>query len=213
MKVTVVVPVYNEEKTVASVLEVLTSSDKIDNIIVIDDGSQDNTPKIIREFKVKVITLKKNTGKGNAVRIATKDIKSDIILFLDADLCNLKKEHIDKMLKPVADGDAAMVIGLMDKGNFIANMIMPYFPLTGGQRAILTQVFMEIRKSPLIKGWGLESVMNNYCRKKNLKFSAIKLDGVDHVGVQAKKHGLTAFLKQIYDVVLTRIKLLSVKYD
>lgn len=213
MKVTAVMPVYNEEKTVANVLDVLTSSDKVDNIIVVDDGSTDNTPKIIRKFKVKVITLKKNTGKGNAVKIATNDIKSDIILFLDADLYNLKKEHIDKMLKPVTDGDSVMVIGLMDKGNFIANMIMPYFPLTGGQRVILAPVFMEIRKTPLIKGWGLESVMNDYCRKKNLKFSTIKLNGVDHVGVQAKKHGLMAFLKQIYDVVLTRIKLFGVKYD
>ncbi|MDP3765791.1 MAG: glycosyltransferase family 2 protein [Nanoarchaeota archaeon] len=213
MKVTAIVPVYNEEKTIGNVLKVLTSSNRIDKIVVVDDGGSDNTPKIIRKFKVKVITLKSNTGKGNAVKIATKDIKSDIILFLDADLYNLKKDHIDKMLKPVVDGDSVMVIGLMDKGNFIANMIMPYFPLTGGQRAILTPVFMEIRKTPLIKGWGLESVMNDYCRKKNLKFSTIKLDGVDHVGVQAKKHGLMAFLKQIYDVVLTRIKLLSIKYD
>ena len=213
MKVTAVVPVYNEEKTVKGVLDALVSSDKIDEIIVVDDGSTDDTPNIIKKFKVKVIILKKNTGKGNAVEIGTKNIKSDIMLFFDADLLNLKKEHIDKLLAPVANGESAMAIGLMDKGNLIANMIMPYFPLTGGQRAILTKVFMEIKKIPLIGGWGLESVMNDYCRKKNLKFSIVKLDGVDHVGVQAKKYGLMVFLKQIYDVALTRIKLLGFKYN
>ena len=75
-----------------------------------------------------------------------------MLLFFDADLLNLKKEHVEKLLNPVANGDVAMVIGSMDKGNFIANMIMPSFPLTGGQRAILTKVFMEVRKIPLIKG-------------------------------------------------------------
>lgn len=216
MKVSAVVPVYNEEKTIGNVLNVLLASNKIDHAIVVDDGSNDNTQNILEKFKskkLKIIKLRRNTGKGNAVRVATKNMKSDVILFIDGDLIGLKEEHLKKLLNPVINNNVSMVIGLMDKGNFIANMIMPYFPLTGGQRAILAKVFMEIRKTPLIEGWGLESVMNNYCRKKNLKFSTVKLDGVDHTGVQAKKYGLMAFLRQIYDVALIRIKLLGVKYN
>lgn len=213
MKVTAVVPVYNEEKTVKNVLEILISSDKINDIIVIDGGSTDRTKKIIKQFNVKIIMLEKPIGKGGAVRIGTKNIKSSIILFFDADLIGLKKEHIGKLLEPVLNQGAAMVIGLRDKGSVIGNMIMPYFPLTGGERAILTKVFMEIRKSPLIEGWGLESVMNDYCKKKNLKVAKVRLDGMDHIGIQTKKYGLTAFLKEIYDVILTKIKLLGVRYD
>ena len=213
MKVTAVVPVYNEERTIKNVLGILTSSDRIDKIIVIDGRSTDDTPNVIKKFKVNITTLKKPKGKGYAVKVGTKNIKSDIILFCDADLIGLRKEHIDKLLEPIFKKNAAMVIGLRDKGNFIANMIMPYFPLTGGERAILTRVFMEIRKTPLIEGWGLESVMNDYCKKKKLKVVKVKLEGMDHIGLQTKKYGLVAFLKEIYDVVLTRIKLLGVKYD
>lgn len=216
MKVTAVVPVYNEEKTIGGVLKVLLASDKIDYTVVVDDGSNDNTLNILKKFKsqkLKIIKSKKNTGKGNAVRVATKDIKSDVILFIDGDLIGLKEEHVEKLLEPVVNGNNIMIIGLMDKGNFIANIIMPYFPLTGGQRAISANVFTEIRKNPLIGGWGLESVMNDYCRKKKLKFSTVKLDGVDHIGVQAKKYGLMAFLKQIYEVTLTKVKLLKVRYE
>ena len=213
MKVTAVVPVYNEEKTVDGVLKTLTSSDKIDDIIVVDDGSTDNTPNIIRKFNVKIVTLKKNTGKGNAVRFTTRNIKSNVILFIDGDLIGLKEEHLDKLLKPIVHEGAAMVIGLRDKGNVIANMIMPHFPLTGGERAILTKVFMEIRKNPLIEGWGLESVMNDYCKKKRLKVGKIKLDGMDHIGLQTKKYGIMAFLKEIYEVSLTKIRLFGVRYD
>ena len=213
MKVTAVVPVYNEEKTIGNVLKVLLASDKIDFVIVIDDGSTDNTQKILKQFKIKVIKLKKNIGKGGAIRIATKNIKSDIIIFIDADLIGLKKEHIDNLLEPIVKGNAVMVIGLRDKGNVITNMIMPYFPLTGGERAILTKVFMNIRKFPLIEGWGLESVMNDYCKKKKLKVAKVRFDGVDHIGLQTKKYGWMAFSKEIYDVALTKIKLLNINYD
>ena len=68
-------------------------------------------------------------------------------------------------------------------------------------------------KIPLIGGWGLESVMNDYCRKKGLRISKVRLDGVDHIGLQTKKFGLMAFIKEIYDVVLTKAKLLGVRYD
>ncbi len=213
MKVTAVIPVYNEQNTVGNVLKAVTSSKRISKTIVVDDGSTDNTYNIIEKFKVDVIRLKKRLGKGNAVRIATRDVKSDVLLFLDADLVNLKIHDIDKLLDPVINGDAVMTIGLMDKSNIIANMIMPYFPLTGGQRAILTKVFMEVREIPLIEGWGLESVMNDYCRKKKLGLAKIKLEGVDHVGVQAKKYGLIAFIKQICEVGVIRLKLLNVKYN
>ena len=216
MKVTAVVPVYNEERTIKGVLDVLASSKRINNIIVVDGGSTDNTLSILNKYKIKkikIIKLKKPEGKGNAVKIATKKIKSGIILFFDGDLIGLKKEHVDKLLEPVVNESAAMVIGLRDKGNAIANILMPYFPLTGGERAILANVFMQIRKCPLIEGWGLESVMNDYCKKKKLKIARVKLDGMDHIGLQTKKYGILAFAKEIYDVILTRIKLLGVWYD
>lgn len=216
MRITAIVPVYNEEKTIGNLLDILISHDKIEKIIVVNDGSTDNTQKIITRYKskkVRTISLKKNTGKGNAIRVGTRNIKSDIILFLDADLLRIKINDIDKLINPVLCGSAAMVIGLMDKRNVISYIIMPYFPLTGGQRAILTRVFMEIRKIPLIDGWGLESVMNDYCKKKKLKIVKIKLDNIDHVGMQHKKYGIFALLKQIYDVAMVRIKLLRLKYN
>jgi len=216
MKVTAVVPVYNEEKTVKGVLDALLSSKRIGNIIVVDGGSTDKTLSILKKYKtkkIKIIKFKKPEGKGNAVKTATKKIKSGIILFFDADLIGLTKEHVDKLLEPVVNEGASMVIGLRDKGNVFANMLMPYFPLTGGERAILVNVFMEIRKCPLIEGWGLESVMNDYCKKKKLKVAKVKLDGMDHIGLQTKKYGILAFAKEIYDVASTKIKLLKVKYD
>lgn len=220
MKVTAIVPVYNEEKTVGGVLNALTSSNKINEIIVVNGASTDNTPTIIHKFlphkdpKVKVINLKnREGGKGGAVKTAAKHIKSDVVMLFDADLIGLRKEHVEQLLGPIAKGQAAMVIGIRDKGNALANMIMPYFPLTGGERAFVSKVFQDIIKIPLVQGWGLEAVMNDYCRKKGLRVAKLKLNGMDHIGLQTKKFGLMAFIKEIYDVISTKIKLVGVKYN
>ncbi len=219
MKVTAVVPAYNEEKTVGNVLKALASTNRISEIVAINAGSTDNTLNIIKRFKshknprVKIINMKKPEGKGNTVREGTKNIDADILLFFDADLIGLRREHIDKLLDPVLKEHAGMVIGLRDKSNVIANMIMPYFPLTGGERAMPKKYFIDIIKNSLIEGWGLESVMNDYCKKKRLKVVKVKLDGMNHIGLQTKKFGIIAFLKEIYYVIITKIRLLGVNYD
>ena len=117
------------------------------------------------------------------------------------------------MLNALVEEKAGMVIGLRDKGNFLANLIMPYFPLTGGERALRTNIFKEIIKVPFRERWGLEWIMNDYLKKKKLKIAKIRLEGVDHIGLQTKKYGIMAFLKETYDFILTKIKLLTVKYD
>jgi len=216
MKITAIVPVYNEEKTVKGVLGVLDLSPEIHDIVVIDDASYDRTPDIIKSLKInkmKFIMLKKNIGKDNVIRKYAKNIRSDIVMLFDADLIGLEKHHIRKILKALIEERAGMVIGLRDKGNFIANLTMPYFPLTCGERAIRMDIFKEIIKLPFRERWGLEWVMNDYCKKKKLKIAKIKLEGVDHIGLQTKKYGIVAFLKETYDFILIRIKLLGVKYN
>lgn len=212
MKTTAIVPVYNEEKTVEKILKILDSHSRINKIIVVDDCSTDDSLNIIKKFVVKIISLDKNGGKGGAVKIASKFVTTELVLLLDADLIGLTHKHIDDLLDTAMDRRAAMVIGLKDQKNIISNLIMPYFPLTGGDRVLLTNVFKEIIKQKLIEGWGIEYVMNDYCKKKDLRVEKIKLKGLNHIGLQTKKYGLGVFIKQIYEVVMVRLKLFGVKY-
>ena len=107
MKLSILVPAYNEEKTVATVLESLDQLELKNitkEIIVIDDGSKDKTPQILLEQKKKIPRLqvvihKKNKGKG-----------ADIILIQDADLEYNPKE-IPKLLKPILDKKSEVVYG------------------------------------------------------------------------------------------------------
>jgi len=87
-KISVIIPMYNSEKTIAKCIKsILNSSYKKDyEIIVVDDGSTDNSIDIIKKFKCKTIKLKNNTSAANARNIGARYSKSEILFFVDSDV-------------------------------------------------------------------------------------------------------------------------------
>ncbi|CAB49488.1 glycosyltransferase family 2 protein [Pyrococcus abyssi] len=108
MKVSVIIPAYNEEKRIGKVLAEIPEF--VNEVIVVDDGSKDNTADVAKRFGVRVIRLPENRGKGAAMREGIKHAKGDIIVFMDADGQHDPKE-IPKIIAPIIKGDADFVIG------------------------------------------------------------------------------------------------------
>lgn len=123
-RISVIIPAYNEEKTIEATLTALLEIQGISEIIVVDDGSRDNTKKAVEKFQgVRLIALGKNSGKGNALKegINYAIEKNDIIVFLDADLKESSKEVvklIDPLLKDEADVTIARFPAAKKKGGF-----------------------------------------------------------------------------------------------
>ena len=105
-KISVIIPAFNEEKTVASVVEVVKNVSYIDEIIVVNDGSSDNTELEAKKAGATVINHNTNKGKGEALCTGYLEAKCDIIAFIDADIHNLTSSKVDKMLKPILLGKA-----------------------------------------------------------------------------------------------------------
>ena len=115
-RVSIIIPVYNEEKTIIEILG-LVNKQKIDGvefeIIVVDDGSIDNTLKILHEHKeyyAKIIELKPNGGKGNAIKAGLKAATGNYVLFQDADL-EYDPSDYSKLLLPIKKFNADLVMG------------------------------------------------------------------------------------------------------
>ena len=105
-KVSVIIPAYNEEETVAKVVEVVKKASFVDEIIVVNDGSSDNTEAEAIKAGAIVINHETNKGKGEALNTGFKEAECDIIAFIDADIYNLTSKKVEAMIKPILDGKA-----------------------------------------------------------------------------------------------------------
>ena len=118
INITILIPVYNEEATIIPLLKsVQKETSKIKTvsfeIVVIDDFSQDNTNKLLRENETlynRLVSLENNQGKGGAVLRGLEKAKGDYILFQDADLEYSPKDY-KSLIVPIVDFDVDVVIG------------------------------------------------------------------------------------------------------
>ncbi len=111
MKITVGIPAYNEEKNIASIIVKLKKI--VDVVIVCNDGSTDSTSEIAQNLGAVVINHTKNLGYGagiNSIFHKAKEIGSEILITFDADGQH-RIEDIDKVIKPISDGQSDIVIG------------------------------------------------------------------------------------------------------
>lgn len=103
-KVSVIIPAFNEEETVARVVEVVKKAKYVDEIIVVNDGSYDNTAEEALKAGAVVINHKENKGKGEALWTGYNQAECDIIAFIDADIHNLTSKKVESMIEPILLG-------------------------------------------------------------------------------------------------------------
>ncbi len=114
MKLSVIIPAYNEEKTIEAILDRVKATKIPDEILIIDDGSVDNTREILKRLSqdglVRVILHDQNQGKGAAVVTGIKNATGDVLLIQDADLEYDPRDY-PGLMQPIEEGLADVVYG------------------------------------------------------------------------------------------------------
>ncbi len=206
--ISAIICAYNEESTIASVVESTNSCPYINQIVVVNDGSTDNTGQVICHLSESIdltyINLLPNRGKGFSMASGLELATGEIIVFLDADIENLTKDHINKLVNPILDDTADMVMGQPGQ-TFINARYNPFKAFTG-QRAVKREHILPIVEDIRFTKFGVETYINLYYQSKGLNSKSLILKGLIHrtkFKKMKKGRALLEFLMEAKEIVVT----------
>ncbi|MEZ0324937.1 MAG: glycosyltransferase family 2 protein [Fimbriimonas sp.] len=189
MQVAVIIPAKDEGTRILNVLHAACASMLATEIIVVDDGSTDNTAEIARGVQgVKVIRLAKNVGKGGAMAAGVKATKAPIVAFVDADLEGLVGAHIDRILLPILAGDCEMCVGIFRGGKTWSDSAQKIAPFLSGQRALKRELFESVQGIATMR-MGVEVALTEAAKRRKVRVIRVALVGVSNCHKEQKLGG------------------------
>lgn len=212
--VSAIICAFNEEKTLKDNLAVMAACEHVDEVIVVNDGSTDQTGDILQTFvdggKIKAIHFEHNQGKSCAMITAALRAFGDVLVFLDADLQNLNSAHIQTLIQPLLEHKVDMVIGEPRNKSDFMKSIDPFRSLSG-ERSVWREDLLPLVEQIRDSGYGIESLLNLAYKENNKNICYRNLDGLNHPWKLEKANPFTAAIQytregiQIMQALISRI--------
>lgn len=197
--VSAIVPAYNEQNTILNVIHLLEKHPLISEVIVVSDGSTDDTARIARTTSATVIELQENVGKGDAMTAGVEYATHDIILFADADLLGLTEQMISQLVEKVTSGRYDMFTLVRDRTGEYFQLYLPPQYVVGGERVLRRDLWNMVPAKER-NGFGIELALNYYALKKNKVMGYMLAPGLKQV-IKEKKMGLIpGFYMRLWEI-------------
>lgn len=203
MSVSCIICAFNEERTIAGVLNALRRVTRVSEVIVVDDGSTDRTCEVVGGYSdVRLVSLPRNAGKTLALATGIEHSTGEYILTLDADLVGLTAGAIDALLDPVLDGRTSVTLSL--RANSLALYRALGLDFVSGERVFPAGLLKaNLQRMRALPRWGAEVFMNTLVTDNELSIAVVRWPTVsntrkgDKVGAVS---GLLAELAMTFDI-------------
>ena len=168
ISISCLIPIYNEEGRLKQVLDKVNKVKQFQEVICINDGSTDNSLQIVKNRfpNFRIVNLKTNLGKTEAIRQGLKKAKSDLVMLVDADLRGIKISEIEKSLALVKKNSKIDMLVLKRINSILFTKIFRGDILFTGERILRKKDLQKILKEPIIN-FQLEEAINNYMLVNN----------------------------------------------
>jgi len=202
-KVVVLIPAFNEEKTIGPVVDAARAVSAVSEVVVVADGCTDATARVAAEHGARVVELTENVGKAGAIKAGLDATEARIIVTLDADLIGLVPAHIESLIAPVLAGEADMSVGLFDGGRVATELAQMVTPYLSGQRALRRELIESIADLQELR-FGIEVALTKQANQSKARVVEVLLPGVSQVMKEEKRgfmKGFAARMKMYRDIV------------
>lgn len=188
-KTIVIIPAYNEAERIGAVIGAAKACREVDEILVVDDGSKDDTVEAAKEYGVNVLAMSHNIGKGGAMWSALMATDADIVVFIDADLKGLRPKHLTALIRPMRQDETLdMTAGRFVGGRAATDISQRIMPSINSQRAIKRSLLTQVPDFSKSR-YGVETIINEYVKKNDVNVMEVPLEGVTQV-MKEEKEGL-----------------------
>lgn len=177
MKVSCIIPVYNEAERAPAVIDAILKCKLVDEVVVVNDGSTDKTKEVLEKINgINFISLEKNHGKSYAVITALKLTKNELVMMIDSDLIGLSPEDVSALIEPVIQNKADVTMSIRDNSLLVYKLFGCDF--FSGERVFYKSILGDFNQMQKLKGFLLESFINQIIIAKKLRIKNIKWNGV-----------------------------------
>ena len=202
--VSAIIPAHDESATIHDVIRPLIGHSLIDEVIVVDDGSSDDTGNRAREAGASVIAMPLNGGKASAMTRGVLAARNDIVFFCDGDILGLTEEMITRIVTPVTSGEYGMFVGIRGRKTYWANRVLQFTPILGGERALHRALWDHV-PSDYKRNFQIEIALNFFAKQFGQPMGFTVVHGLSQV-IKERKRGLLPGLWQrlamIRDILL-----------
>lgn len=205
MKVSCVIPIYNEAKRITNVLDAIVGHDCVDEIIVVNDGSTDDSEAVLKQKQgIKLISYPINKGKTHALKLGIQTAKNEHVMLIDSDLVGLTKEAITDLVSPVEDKKAKVSISL--RKNALLTFKLFGLDFVSGERVFEKQILGNLEELDKLPKFGFEVFLNNIIVKNKMPICIVKWKDV----ISPRKSVKAGFIKGVIGDAKMAMEIISV---